>query len=287
MADEVQQKDSSADTLTGEAADRLVCDSASRHAEECAEWLAEAYRRWMKRCYPEDSVLCRELFTPAMDMKRCRASRDMDYVTRAQDYTEYGLRSISCQPLAEGWYEVTYAWSEEDPLEKIPVRVVWTDDGWRINYISPYWAEEQDYAGLFDIAPDTVDDSSASSLAQTFYSRYVGLYSLMDNGLEEQLEALRHAYTTERCCRLFYEVRQAVEGEMEDGFDIVIMGNDFDIHSYRSLEVVPIGATTFRVNYHEGEERFVTWQVSLACIDGHWKIDGIDAGDHWASSILG
>lgn len=97
MADEVQQRDSSADTLTKDAADMLVSDPASRHAEDCAEWLAEAYRRWMKRCYPEDSALVRELFTSAMDMKRCRAGRDIDYVTRAQDSQNmvYGASHVS------------------------------------------------------------------------------------------------------------------------------------------------------------------------------------------------
>lgn len=286
MADRVQQQSSSDDTLTRESADILVSDSASEHTEECAEWLADAYRRWMKRSYPEDTALWRELFTPEMEMKRRRANCDADYVTRSQDYSEYGLRSISCRPLAEGWYEVTYAWREGEPLERIPVRVVRTDEGWRICYISPYWAEEQDYDKLFDITPDSVDDSGALSLVRTFYSRYAGIYALMDVELEKQLEALRQAHTTERFRWQFAEVRQSAEGEMDAGFDFVIMGNDFDIHSYRSLEVVPLEAETFRVSYHEDKECRVTWTVSVVCIDGHWKIDGIDACDHWTSSLL-
>lgn len=286
IADVAQQQRSSADTLRGETANIFMADSVSRHVEECAEWLADAYRRWMRRSYPKDSALWHELFTPAMEMKRCRANNGCDYVTRAQDYTEYALQHISCRPLTEGWYEVTYAWRDEEPVMRIPVQVVWTDDGWRIGYISPYWAEDQDYNRLFDIVPDTIDDCSASRLVQTFYSQYASIYALMNPGLEEQLETLRKTYATERLNRQFEKVRLALEGDMDEGFDIVIMGHDFDIHSFKSLKIEPLESTSFRVSYREGKERVTAWEVSVTCIDGHWKMDGIDAGDHWISSTL-
>ncbi|MDE5568462.1 MAG: hypothetical protein K2J12_08460 [Muribaculaceae bacterium] len=63
---------------------------------------------------------------------------DGDYIIRAQDVCEFGIKSLTVTPLPENdWYMVRYRWNaNSDPIE-IPLKAIVKDNKLKILYITP------------------------------------------------------------------------------------------------------------------------------------------------------
>lgn len=63
---------------------------------------------------------------------------DADYIIRAQDVCDYGIKSLIVEPLSENdWYMVRYKWDDESEYIEIPLKAVISDGRLKILYITP------------------------------------------------------------------------------------------------------------------------------------------------------
>lgn len=260
----------------------MACDTAfvlaepygpdSAEAARAGEWLTDRVRRWMRRD-TGDTLLAATMFTPGMDAKRGRMAQTYgcDAVTFAQDWSDYGIRSTSVRHLGGGWFEVSYAWQEGAEPRRIPMRLAKEGDGWRIAYITaPSLKEPRTDDGLFDVRGCTVVDTcGAARFVETFFRQYTYLYAIMAPRLEERLADMRGRYFTDRMTRAFGWTVEASRGGMQEGYDMLIHGNDFDIHDYGTLRQEKLDSTAFAID--QGDDRLYVFAKK---VDGHWKIDG-------------
>ncbi|MDR3365398.1 MAG: YbjP/YqhG family protein [Prevotellaceae bacterium] len=72
---------------------------------------------------------------------RMRAATGADPIIRAQDFREDVIETLQVKHLAGNWYMVSYDWVEDKKVDNvsIPLRIVKTDGGYRIDYITPEW----------------------------------------------------------------------------------------------------------------------------------------------------
>lgn len=258
----------------------LSCAAPKADTAACEQWIVETYRKWMKGEIKELAER-KELFTPEMWEKRGRLAsvQGADPLIRAQDYSEYGLESLSCKHLADNWYEVSYAWSEEDEPIHIPVRINTQGGHFRFDYITPSWGK---WLGdkLFDIAkPGKVDQETASKFVTSFYRQYTYLYALMVPDLEQKLMQMQEKYCTKAMLQKINDLKEELEGDMDEGLDLLVMNHDFDIYWYSTLKIEPLTENTFSVNYRIDEPKgtyTVKVKVTATREDGAWKIDNIE-----------
>lgn len=109
----------------------------------CEKMIKDFYVQYMtnsERDWDANAALCDSVLAPAvMDKLREGIEEpDADYIIRAQDVSQFGIRSLRVVPLPEkDWYMVRYQWSaESDPID-IPLKAVIKDDRLKILYITP------------------------------------------------------------------------------------------------------------------------------------------------------
>ena len=109
----------------------------------CEKLIKDFYVQYMtnsERDWDANADLCDSVLAPAvMDKLREGIEEpDADYIIRAQDVSQFGIRSLDVVPLPEkDWYMVRYRWSaENDPID-IPLKAVIKDDRLKILYITP------------------------------------------------------------------------------------------------------------------------------------------------------
>lgn len=177
---------------------------------------------------------------------------DSDPILRAQDVSEYGRQSLTCQHLEGDWYEVTYRWDAQDTTAiHIPVRVEEDEKGQvRINYITPEWGGRRYGNHLFDIpAPKVADRKDARTFVETFFKAYTYPYVKMSHTLEQDLEQLRKRYCTSTFLTGKYAaIKQEYMKDYED-IDPLVDCADFDAFWYPSIKIDSIDNHTFRFGY--------------------------------------
>lgn len=213
----------------------------------------------------------KNLLTPEMNEKRARltCTTDANPMIRAQDVTEYGIKSVRCRHLSGNWYEMSYRSYPQDSAIYIPLRIT-TDspEKIRISYVTPEWGDRQYGDHWFDIPEEKViDDQDGKTFVETFYKSYAHTYIKMKQDLEQGLKHLRET----NCTPVMQEnyVRSKKEVELEGPlFDPVIGNDDFDVFWYNSLQIHPTeNKECFTVNY--GHTKIL---VTLQIQDGRYKI---------------
>lgn len=195
-----------------------------------------------------------KFLTPEMLEKKGRLANatDSDPILRAQDVSEYGRQSLTCQHLEGDWYEVTYRWDAQDTTAiHIPVRVEEDEKGQvRINYITPEWGGRRYGNHLFDIpAPKVADRKDARTFVETFFKAYTYPYVKMSHTLEQDLEQLRKRYCTSSFLTGKYAaIKQEYMKDYED-IDPLVDCADFDAFWYPSIKIDSIDSHTFRFGY--------------------------------------
>ncbi|WP_195252297.1 DUF3828 domain-containing protein [Hoylesella timonensis] len=195
-----------------------------------------------------------KFLTPEMLEKKGRLANatDSDPILRAQDVSEYGRQSLTCQHLEGDWYEVTYRWDAQDTTAiHIPVRVEEDEKGQvRINYITPEWGGRRYGNHLFDIpAPKVADRKDARTFVETFFKAYTYPYVKMSHTLEQDLEQLRKRYCTSSFLTGKYAaIKQEYMKDYED-IDPLVDCADFDAFWYPSIKIDSIDNHTFRFGY--------------------------------------
>ena len=245
----------------------------TRQAEK---WAVEAYRHWMMKEL-SDTVLARKIFTDEMREKAMRAGVGYDYLTRAQDVTDYGISSLKCRHITDDWYAVSFQWNETDEPEVIPIRLKKTGDDYRISYILPEWVTSIDYKKLFDVVPcDTVNRTDAFKFVETFYCNYTHLYAEMLPDLQRKLSEMRSRYCTEEFIKRINAEKDSLSIYDMDSYcyDAIIMGCDFDITQINSLNVTRLSDTKFKVSYNLSSDKINLTVETLLCEDG-WRISNI------------
>lgn len=244
---------------------------------ECEKWVVDSYRKWMTHDY-RDTLLPAQLFTPEMREKlgRLASVTDADAMLRAQDYSDYGVGSVSCSHLEGDWYQVSYIWEEGGMPTVIPVRVAKTGDGYRFTYVTPEWGEWRG-DGLFDIKPcGKVTQKDALEFVRSFYCNYTCLYAMMVPDLEQKLQEMRRKYCTETMMHSIVTTIEEMKGDIGgDGYDPVIMSCDFDIYWFDSLEVDELGADSFVVSYRCSKDYWKRFKVTVVRESGRWMINEV------------
>lgn len=195
-----------------------------------------------------------KFLTPEMLEKKGRLANatDSDPILRAQDVSEYGRQSLTCQHLEGDWYEVTYRWDAQDTTAiHIPVRVEEDEKGQvRINYITPEWGGRRYGNHLFDIpAPKVADRKDARTFVETFFKAYTYPYVKMSHTLEQDLEQLRKRYCTSSFLTGKYAaIKQEYMKDYED-IDPLVDCADFEAFWYPSIKIDSIDNHTFRFGY--------------------------------------
>lgn len=249
------------------------------HTAECEKWVVDAYREWMKHDY-RDTLLPAQLFTPEMWKKlgRLTAVTDADAMLRAQDYSDYGVESVSCRHLGGDWYQVSYAWEEGGVPTVIPVRVKKIGDGYRFTDVTPYWGE---WSGdsLFDIKPcGKVTQKDALEFVRSFYCNYAYLYAMMVPDLEQKLQEMRQKYCTETMLRTIAHTIEEMQGDIGgDCYDPVIMSCDFDIYWFDSLNVNELGEDSFAVSYRCSKDSEQRFKVTVVRQSDRWMINEVQS----------
>ena len=201
-----------------------------------------------------ENDLLGKFLTPEMLEKKGRLANatDSDPILRAQDVSEYGRQSLTCQHLEGDWYEVTYRWDAQDTTAiHIPVRVEEDEKGQvRINYITPEWGGSRYGNHLFDIpAPKVADRKDARTFVETFFKAYTYPYVKMSHTLEQDLEQLRKRYCTSSFLTGKYAaIKQEYMKDYED-IDPLVDCADFDAFWYPSIKIDSIDSHTFRFGY--------------------------------------
>ena len=195
-----------------------------------------------------------KFLTPEMLEKKGRLANatDSDPILRAQDVSEYGRQSLTCQHLEGDWYEVAYRWDAQDTTAiHIPVRVEEDEKGQvRINYITPEWGGSRYGNHLFDIpTPKVADRKDARTFVETFFKAYTYPYVKMSHTLQQDLEQLRKRYCTSSFLTGKYAaIKQEYMKDYED-IDPLVDCADFDAFWYPSIKIDSIDSHTFRFGY--------------------------------------
>lgn len=201
-----------------------------------------------------ENDLLGKFLTPEMQKKRVRLANatDSDPILRAQDVSEYGRQSLTCQHLEGDWYEVAYRWDAQDTTAiHIPVRVEEDEKGQvRINYITPEWGGSRYGNHLFDIpTPKVADRKDARTFVETFFKAYTYPYVKMSHTLEQDLEQLRKRHCTSSFLTGKYAaIKQEYMKDYED-IDPLVDCADFDAFWYPSIKIDSIDSHTFRFGY--------------------------------------
>ena len=195
-----------------------------------------------------------KFLTPEMLEKKGRlvTVTDSDPILRAQDVSEYGRQSLTCQHLEGDWYEVAYRWDAQDTTAiHIPVRVEEDEKGQvRINYITPEWGGRRYGNHLFEIpAQKVADRKDARTFVETFFKAYTYPYVKMSHTLQQDLEQLRKRYCTSSFLTGKYAaIKQEYMKDYED-IDPLVDCADFDAFWYPSIKIDSIDSHTFRFGY--------------------------------------
>ena len=109
----------------------------------CEKLIKDFYVQYMtnsERNWEANAALCDSVLAPTvMDKLREGIEEpDGDYIIRAQDVCEFGIKSLTISPLPEkDWYMVRYRWNaNSDPIE-IPLKAIVKDNKLKILYITP------------------------------------------------------------------------------------------------------------------------------------------------------
>ncbi|MCM1109779.1 MAG: YbjP/YqhG family protein [Clostridium sp.] len=243
----------------------------------CEKWVVDAYRKWMTHDY-RDTLMPKQLFTPEMWAKLGRLSSvtDDDAMLRAQDYSDYGVESVSCSHLEGNWYQVNHTWEEGGVPTVIPVMITKVGDDFRFSYVTPYWGEWQGNS-LFDIKScGKVTQKNALEFMRSFYCNYTYLYATMAPDLEQKLQDMRRKYCTKTMLHSIASTIEEMQGEIgSDCYDPIIMSCDFDIYWFNSLNIEESGADNFIVSYSRFKDHEIRFKVSVVSENGKWMINEV------------
>ena len=109
----------------------------------CEKLIMDFYVRYMTNSehnWDANAALCDSVLAPAvMDKLREGIEEpDTDYIIRAQDVCEFGIKTLTVSPLPEkDWYMVRYQWDAESAPIEIPLKAVVNDNQLKILYIIP------------------------------------------------------------------------------------------------------------------------------------------------------
>lgn len=242
-------------------------------------YLQKSYQEYMEAINTNDreaeDKFIENMLTPQMNEKRARliCVTDADPIIRAQDVTDYAIKSVRCRHLSDSWYEVSYRPYPQDSTIYIPLRITKdSQDKVRISYVTPYWGNRKYGDKWFDIPKEKViDDQDGMTFTETFYRSYAYIYIQMKADMEQGLKHLRKTYCTPSMQEKYIQSRKEVE--LEDPiFDSVIGNDDFDVFWYSSLQVHPTESPNcFTVSY-----RFTKIKVTLQRQDGKYKIADVE-----------
>lgn len=247
--------------------------------ESCEKWVVDSYKKWMTRNYM-DTVLPKQLFTPEMWQKlgRLNSVIDADAMLRAQDISDYGVESVTCNHLEGDWFQVSYFWNEGDLPVVIPVKIKEVDGDYKFCYITPYWGAWRGDS-LFDVKPcGNVNQNNALDFVRSFYCNYTYLYAVMTPDLEHKLRDLQLKYCTSEMNHKIVETIDEMKGDIGgDCYDPVIMSCDFDIYWFDSLEVDTLSQDDYIVSYQFSNDYLVKLKVHVVQQSGKWMIDDVSA----------
>lgn len=109
----------------------------------CENMIKNFYVQYMTNSennWKANETLCDSILAPDVIEKLQEGIEepDADYIIRAQDVCEYGIKSLTVEPLSEkDWYMVRYKWDAESEYIEIPLKAVVSDGKLKILYITP------------------------------------------------------------------------------------------------------------------------------------------------------
>ena len=253
----------------------VVIDSVSG-----LEFVTNAYREMIRSAEVVDTTpgIRPMLFTKTMYDKMCRATMhcDADVVLRAQDVAKYALGSLSCRHMHGNWYVVRFRNGDKEREEVVSVKLTLEDGDMKIAYISPEWLNEEEDDSIFNIKQERVNMRSAKDFVASFYRSYTYVYSMTPGNLEQQLDSLRDRYCTPRMREQFVSAaNEVMRLDRMNGYDIIVDGFDFDLHTYPYQKIEEKAQDTFVVRYATGWTK-VCRNVKVLKQDGKWFIDSIE-----------
>lgn len=110
----------------------------------CEKKIKDFYIEYMQNAEHDPALndaLCNAYMTPELisQLKSYIEKSDVDPIIRAQDVSEYAVRSVSVTSLSDGWYMVRYKWDSNSKYTEIPLKVCDCDNAMKIVYITPIW----------------------------------------------------------------------------------------------------------------------------------------------------
>ena len=202
---------------------------------------------------------------------------DVDLLLQAQDWSEYGRKTLACRNLSGLWYEASYTYAPN----QAPTRIVLLVDTCRqktlIAYVAPYLSEEIDcidHAFDFETA-QCIDNQDVHTFVRTFYNAYTDLYSSMPVNLEKKAKELRNKYITKKLSREFKEAENEYRKDGVKNYDLLIDCTDFDVYWRSSLTISSLGKNMFEISYHINSQCEKRLYVYVKNVNGHYKIDKI------------
>mgnify|MGYP000105602849 CR=1 FL=1 len=250
---------------------------------EVISWLTQQYKEyWLNEDIHRTETMNEKYLTPAMLAKVYRASNvvDANLMTRSQDVTSYAARSVSCRHLDGDWYAVSWRFSPDGSLTDIPVRVTGTQGNFRIAYVTPFWGGTKYGDSLFEISRQPVDqESTAEHFVRSFYERYLSVYILMPDTLEQELSHLRSAYCAEPVLQAFDKKRKIMQRmDGTPSYDLLVGESDFDAFWKESFKIRPMDDRNFEVSYaifQDGRAPEVRFRVQVGQQGGKYLIEKI------------
>jgi hypothetical protein len=209
---------------------------------------------------------------------RMRAATGSDPIIRAQDFREDVIETLRVKHLDKSWYMVSYDWTVDEKVNHtdIPLRVMKTDGGYKIDYITPEWNGALYGDSLLCDYPkrQKVDASTPLSLLKTFYITYTTTYCSMPESLNLQLTALRKEYLTSNALAQLEEAANEYKQDGYMNYDLLVDYFDFDRLWISSIQFTQLTKDTYRMCYTKGET-LCTIILKIIKQGKEYRIDGI------------
>lgn len=109
----------------------------------CENLIKDFYVQYMTNSennWDANAALCDSVLAPGVidKLQEGIEEPDADYIIRAQDVCEFGIKSLTVLPLPEkDWYMVRYRWDADSTPIEIPLKAVVKDNQLKILYITP------------------------------------------------------------------------------------------------------------------------------------------------------
>lgn len=265
-----------------------VC--SSEKIEEGRRFLTGFYRKYISifltTCRPEplDSLL-ETVLTPACSEKLDGMGYAVgaDPVIRAQDSNEEALRSLSVRNVQGLWYEVSYAWTKNEPCTRIPVRLTEDGSAWKILYITPDYWDNRATDSLFYVERPVcpVDSVSPIAFVRSFYAAYTAEHATLQPGAAGRLAALRNRWLTPEARARFLREEEAWKLDGTPDYDLLISGFFFDRLQQAAMRITQVGDRTFHIFLPFGFQKSEAPDLILTLkpVGASYLIDSLERGE--------